>query len=445
MAERGERAGSSRILEIISKSRLFPLALSAVRAILEHMFDQMERAEKLLSEVADELDPDVLLPVDAEKIVRKAIRLERLAVAIKTVASPRACDSMAWKQQGERSEANWMAKVTGTSVGNAAGMLETGRRLKELSGTDRALRSGQLSSDQAKEIASTAAENPKFEAELLQAAQKETLTSLKDRCLKIRATSTDNEVARHEALHKSRYFRTWKDHEGATRLEGRLAPEAAAVILAALEPYKNQAFTNARKAGRRERYDAYAADALLAMARDARSGFARSGSKKAGERCCPSAMIHVRVDHSALVRGHATPDEVCEIPGIGPIPVATVKALQTDSVLSVIVTKGADIKAVCHHGRWIPRSLRTALIERDPKCVVPDCNVREHLEIDHIHPVSDKGPTQLDNLARLCVWHHYLKTHHGYHLSGGPGHWDWGPPRIKAPPARAFNTAPNSS
>lgn len=30
---------------------------------------------------------------------------------------------------------------------------------------------------------------------------------------------------------------------------------------------------------------------------------------------------------------------------------------------------------------------------------------------------------RLDNLARLCSWHHYLKTHRGYRLSGGPGSW----------------------
>ena len=34
----------------------------------------------------------------------------------------------------------------------------------------------------------------------------------------------------------------------------------------------------------------------------------------------------------------------------------------------------------------------------------------------------------LDNLARLCRWHHYQKSHLGYRYRGGPGTWTWIPP-----------------
>ena len=60
---------------------------------------------------------------------------------------------------------------------------------------------------------------------------------------------------------------------------------------------------------------------------------------------------------------------------------------------------------------------------RDRTCVVPGCDVGRQLEIDHIKGVNEGGPTRLDNLARLCRWHHYLKTHRGHRLSGGPGSW----------------------
>jgi hypothetical protein len=33
--------------------------------------------------------------------------------------------------------------------------------------------------------------------------------------------------------------------------------------------------------------------------------------------------------------------------------------------------------------------------------------------------------TKLDALARLCRFHHAQKTHEGYRLEGGPGHWRW--------------------
>ncbi|MGH9001365.1 MAG: DUF222 domain-containing protein [Acidimicrobiia bacterium] len=46
--------------------------------------------------------------------------------------------------------------------------------------------------------------------------------------------------------------------------------------------------------------------------------------------------------------------------------------------------------------------LRTALEARDPTCVVPGCDVRQGLEIDHVVPITDGGNPCLANLARLC-------------------------------------------
>jgi hypothetical protein len=33
--------------------------------------------------------------------------------------------------------------------------------------------------------------------------------------------------------------------------------------------------------------------------------------------------------------------------------------------------------------------------------------------------------TKLDDLGRLCRFHHYLKTFCGYTYRGGPGSWEW--------------------
>src|SRR5437870_12146856 len=119
-------------------------------------------------------------------------------------------------------------------------------------------------------------------------------------------------------------------------------------------------------------------------------------------------MVHVRVDHAALVRGHVEPGEVCEVPGVGPIPVATARAMMSDCILKVLVTDGIDVTAVAHAGRTISAHLRTALDARDPTCVVNGCDAREGLEYDHVIPFVEEGPTSKDNLVRQCDWHHYL-------------------------------------
>jgi hypothetical protein len=220
----------------------------------------------------------------------------------------------------------------------------------------------------------------------------------------------------YEKVRRSRYLRHWVDGEGAFRLEARLCPDAGAKVLAALEVHHRRIFATARREGRRESYDAYAADALVALAEGGGTGTG------------PRAVVNVRVDHAALVRGHVEGGETCDIPGVGPIPVATARALAADGALKVLVTKGVDVVAVAHGGRTIPAHVRSALETRDPKCVVPGCDVRERLEIDHLVSFAEGGPTTLDNLARLCHRHHALKTHQGWVLAGRPGAWAWDPP-----------------
>jgi hypothetical protein len=144
-------------------------------------------------------------------------------------------------------------------------------------------------------------------------------------------------------------------------------------------------------------------------------------------------VVHVRVDHSALVRGATVDGETCDIPGVGPIPVASARRLADDGVLKVLVTKGVDVVAVAHGRRTIAAHVRTALEMRDTKCVIPGCDVGERLEIDHVRPFAEGGPTALDNLARMCHFHHYLKTHHRWVLAGRPGAWTWDPPDERPP------------
>ena len=331
------------------------------------------------------------------------------------------CESNAWRAQGERTAAHWLARKTGTSVGQAITTLETAARLRELPALDAAYRAGSLSPAQANDIASAAAADPAAEHELVDVAADVGSTALRERCRRVKAAAAPDGAARHEAIRRTRSLRHWTDPDGAFRLDGRLLPEDGAALLAGLEPYRTRIFADARAAGRREPYGAYLADALVAMARGAPTAPGATSP-------APRASIHVRVDHTAFRRGHVEAGETCEIPGIGPIPVATARALAADAVISAIVCDGVDVKAVAHLGRSIPAHVRTALVARDPVCVVPGCHTRDGLEIDHLVAFAEGGATCLANLCRLCRWHHYLKTHQGHRLTGGPGAWVWEPP-----------------
>jgi hypothetical protein len=221
-------------------------------------------------------------------------------------------------------------------------------------------------------------------------------------------------------------------------LEARLTPDALGRVASAIQSQADAVFAEARKSGHREPPVAYAADALVALVTGtattgsrptAKNASAATGSSGRRSTPAPTTTMHLRVDLAALRRGRLKAGEVCEIPGVGPVPLATAVHEMGEAILRVVISDGVDVTTVCHLGRAVPAHIRSALEDRDRSCVVPGCDVAKGLEIDHYQVAfHHDGPTELWNLARLCHWHHYLKTHGGYALSGGPGEWEWKAP-----------------
>ena len=343
--------------------------------------------------------------------------MERLVAAGKALAARQVEVTRAWQSRGARSAAHLVAATCGSSVRSAVETLETARRLDDLPATAEALRSGRLSVAQASSIVSAAGDRPAVESELVAAAGSESLPALQQRCRAVRAEGTEARAG-CERIRAHRYLRHWSDGEGALCLSARLCPDDGAKLLAAIDAQRTGASSPppaGTAGGSRTRPMRPTPWWRWPMAeRDPSKG--------------PAAMVQVRVDHAALVRGHVEEGETCDIPGVGPIPVAAARALAADCILKVLVTKGVDVVAVAHAGRTIPAHVRSALEARDPVCVIPGCAERKGLEIDHVVPFAEGGPTTLDNLVRACHFHHGLKTHHGWVLAGRPGAWTWDPP-----------------
>ncbi len=374
--------------------------------------------EAALRKIVAGLEPETLEADAAAGLVDTFATIEKLGAAGKALAARRVADSNLWRGAGERSAAHWLARRSGTSIGSAMATIETAARLSELPAVDAAVRAGELSAVQANEIASTAAADPGAGAELVAVARDNGVAGLRDRCRRVKAAAAPDEMARHRAIHASRSLRHWSDPDGAGRLEGRFTPEVLAELLVALEPFEAEAFRVARDEGRREGFDAYRADALLALARAGRDGTAQGPSR-------PHNTVHVVIDRAALMRGKSEAGERCEVAGLGPVPVPVVRSMLDDAFVTAVVTNGVDVSTVAHLGRRPTAHQRSALEVRDPECVVGGCHVRVGLEIDHVEPWSATRITKLDALARLCRFHHAQKTHEGYRLEGGPGHRRW--------------------
>jgi len=399
----------------------------------------LETARRDIARHLAEADPDRVTTTQAAALVARFAEIERLGAAGKVLFAARASQSMTWRDEGHRSAASWMAETTGTALGEALGTLETAEALGALPKTTEALRTGALSSSQVSVIAAAAGHHPEAESALLDTAARGSFKELKDNAAAVRATATSapQEQARYLAIHNSRYVRHWADPDGAFRLDAKLTPDAGATVLSALEVEADARFGAARRAGHDEAPAAYRADALVALlsaeplAPDAskRSG-ASTGSGSSRRSGRPRATVCIRVDASALTRGHVRAGETCVIAGVGPVPVAAVRRQLSDAWVKILVTKGKDVTTVCHLGRSVPAHLQSALEERDPVCVVPGCDVAHGLQNHHWDVPYVQVPTStLVGLARVCSWHHGLLTYEGYVLAGGAGSWQW-----RAPP-----------
>ena len=388
------------------------------------MLVQLETARKEVARQLSGADPDRVTTADAAKLMELFAEIERLGAAGKVLFAGRAAQGIVWRDEGHRSAASWMAEKTGTALGEAVGMLETSEALQSLPETTDALRRGELSGAQVKVIAQGAVGQRGAERELLKSASNGSFKGLKERAAQLRAAagSAQEESARYLAVRNARYVRHWVDPDGAFRLDAKLTPDAGAKLLSVLETEADARFALARKAQVHESAGAYRADALVALVTG--EGLA-SGTGSAR----PQVTLSIRVDGKALKRGHAKSGEICHIPGVGPVPVATVRSQLPEAYVKILVTDGHDVTTVVHQGRTVPARVQSALEERDPTCVVPGCGVahglqNHHWDIDYI----DCKTTSLAGLARVCVWHHSLISYEKWELTGRPGAWEWRPP-----------------
>jgi hypothetical protein len=384
---------------------------------------------------------------DAAVLVGWFTRCERLAGTGKSLAAARAAQARSPESDGHPTPAHWLSQLTGESIGESVGVLRMGETFTEHAQMEEACRHGSLSGQAARLVADAVRANPASEDGLLQAAQTDTMRQLKDRCLKAKAEarSVEDAAAHRRALHDSRHCRTFTDRDGAFRLDARLTPEAGAALVASLTAESDRVFRRARRDGHHDSPEATRADALVALV-TGRGILAPTAPVPTGPTTGPTtgrrdddhepvAQVILRVDLDALRRGTIGPGGVCEIPGVGPVSVDAARELMGDAITRLVITNGVDITTVCHLGRSIPASVRTALVERDRCCVVPGCDVTGGLEIDHwVTPFSQGGPASMANLVRICRHHHRLRHHHGFTLSGAPGHWTWLPPTTHRPP-----------
>ena len=405
---------------------------------------RLSSLSEVVAEVAS-LDFATVSSRDAVAFVSSLARLARFVSAAQALAARRVEETAAHVAEGFRDAPALLASAAGVDRPAAVAQLAAARVLDSSPDTASAFRSGQLSMAQAQVVASAGPDS----GALLDRASKVGLRSLQDAARKLRPS-----LPSRESQESSRMCRVRTEHDGMVSIYARLCPEEGAAFVSVFNPRRDRVFRAARRSRLHRRPSQYDADALMAIVADADAyaeidpldGSAPLASPKASgrrrygggsgrglggggaqgrARSRPRAMVNVVIDHAALVRGERGAGERCLVPGVGEISVEAVRGLLGDACLRLLVAKGSDVVAATSVTRTVPASVRAALELRDQVCAVPGCDETRHLENDHVREFALGGATSLENLARLCRWHHQQKTFRGYRLLGPPGERRW--------------------
>ncbi|MGQ0832905.1 MAG: DUF222 domain-containing protein [Microthrixaceae bacterium] len=378
-----------------------------------------------LASLVRRLDPDDLPASQAPALWRELDVMGRQIAAAKVLVARRVEDSHRWKGEGFASPAEYLAAKGGTSLAAARTELEMSKALPSLPAVRAALVEGEVSPQQGALIADAAKANPAAERSLLASARKDSFRELKDHAQRAKAAADPNPEATQRRIHDGRRLAEFIDAEGAWNLHARGTVADGAKFHAVLEPLIEARFRANRSEGRRESAEANAFDALVELAGRPDAGPGRAGRY----------LGLIRCDLTALQRGRTHGDEVCEVAGLGPVPVATAVDLLGDATWKLVITRGTDVANVTTLSRKATAAMVAALAWRSPTCSVEGCG-RTILQIDHRIPWAQTRHTTLCELDPICPHHHDRKTHDGWELVVGAGTRAMVPPDHPLHPSR---------
>jgi hypothetical protein len=352
----------------------------------------LNEAIELIEKANAGLEPELLASEDARSLLSLYARAERLISFGKA--------SLA-RKVGNVSE---LARITGTSIKKAEETVATGNVLRSSEDLSEAFKHGDVSLDQATEIARAEASSPGASSELLRVAKEEPFRALREKARKVAL-----EAEQHRGLatrqREARSARSHSDPLGMININIRFEPHVGTPIVARAEAEAQRLAREAKKNGRYEPFERHLADAYAK---------ALSGGAIKGPACRPELIV--LVSHEVAKRGwtDVRDGEVCKIPGVGPVAPQVAREIADDAFLNAVVYDGKDLRQFARWTRHIPVEIQIALELGDPpgfdgiSCT--DCGNRFRTEFDHVEPRVAKGPTSKGNLHPRCWDCHQKKT-----------------------------------
>lgn len=289
---------------------------------------------------------------------------------------------------------------------------------------------GEISREVAQELAKFA--TPETEAEILTAARHWSASDA------IRHRRKAVAISREESsrIAKSRELRLrWSKDRDSVEIFGRLTAEGGARLDAALRRVISS--VPKKIAGERIPYKSRLADALVELA----------GVEIKSDSDPDRATVSLHIDYETLVSGNGNGEIHAGI-GVGYISADIARRITCDPRLEIVLDDPDGLAlGVGRSTRGVPSWLSREIRYRDKACIHPGCERTYGLEAHHIIHWADGGPTDYDNLALLCWYHHQMVHDHRWSLTGtvrdGLVFEDISGERIEVAPFAERNLRPN--
>lgn len=231
------------------------------------------------------------------------------------------------------------------------------------------------------------------------------------------ALDPDGAEPREEELRARRELRLGREVDGMTPFHGLADPTGAAILRAALgertSPYRQPRFVEEgdpdvdceglgvfgedRRTRPQKSFDAFIGLLQAGIRADAQA----TGSLHS----VATVNVVVSLDHLVSGVGHAFLDDVDE-------------AISAAGAQEIACDAGYRLHITGSHGeplfqgdrkRFFTAAQRRSLAVRDGGCVWPQCtSPPSWTHAHHVIPVSEGGPTDIDNGTLLCPYHHHL-------------------------------------
>ena len=359
--------------------------------------------DAVLSELAAEDRSDWTGPARATRVLELQSVIERLRAEQVRAVGDWDRDH-AWAIDEATSGAAWLAHHAGMTAAAGARLVRAARLARNHIAVGDALAAGSIGVAQVEELSRVERHREDLFARdadvLVEAAARHPVSEFavvarRWRHLADDVASTDEP----ERVHERRFLHASSTLGGTVRIDAELDPDGGALFLSALDRFGPPDSADDPLGPRS--LEQRRADALVDMAKVALAD--------AGTRPHPRPAIEVLIDAETLA-GRTPKDfarAACDIAGLGPVPIETIRRLICDAVIGGILGRASDVLDARKPGRFPSAAQRRAVVARDRHCVWPGCDrPARWCDVHHIIPADDGGPTVIRNLALLCRRHH---------------------------------------